>query len=454
MRLAGAGLHHEFGNDLARAHRAASALAGGRVFAQRQPHQRHPVRRHALRDGTVHQFQLLLVQSQFDDRLGHEQFLRSGNRSGSNPVYRICRFDRDFYAVCPACNFRHRSGNECACRAHAGLFPVLPAIRSAKFGRCAAVYSSASTKIAASCVRNSELSYAKYPPILIGRVPQRDFRMSKKSTRVDFACKALRQAIIEQALPPGTKLPEDELGARFGMSRTLVRAALGSSAIRRPGRRAAAAHRDYGEADAGRSQGSVRGPPHAGARGGAAGDRALAAGIRRRTRGPCPRGRGRAQGRRGAGFDPARRRIPYPARRDGRQRPVAALSRRSGVALFADIGAIWPAAFRRLRRQRAPRDRRRLARPQCGRRHRGDGPSSRLGRAPRAAGPGPRCPVRSRRGAVALCRGRGCERPVKDRPAAQAQRRERQNEKLRSSQSRLHRSRRAQQASCHQGVCP
>jgi DNA-binding GntR family transcriptional regulator len=52
------------------------------------------------------------------------------------------------------------------------------------------------------------------------------FRMSKKSTRVDFACQALRQAIIEQALPPGTKLPEDELGLRFGMSRTLVRAAL------------------------------------------------------------------------------------------------------------------------------------------------------------------------------------------------------------------------------------
>jgi DNA-binding GntR family transcriptional regulator len=50
--------------------------------------------------------------------------------------------------------------------------------------------------------------------------------MSKKSTRVEFACKALRQAIIEQALLPGTKLPEDELGAQFGMSRTLVRAAL------------------------------------------------------------------------------------------------------------------------------------------------------------------------------------------------------------------------------------
>jgi DNA-binding GntR family transcriptional regulator len=50
--------------------------------------------------------------------------------------------------------------------------------------------------------------------------------MSKKSTRVDLACQALRQAIIEQALPPGTKLPEDELGIRFGMSRTLVREVL------------------------------------------------------------------------------------------------------------------------------------------------------------------------------------------------------------------------------------
>ena len=50
--------------------------------------------------------------------------------------------------------------------------------------------------------------------------------MRKKSTRVDLACQALRQAIIEQALPPVTKLPEDELGGRFGMSRTLVREVL------------------------------------------------------------------------------------------------------------------------------------------------------------------------------------------------------------------------------------
>ena len=67
--------------------------------------------------------------------------------------------------------------------------------------------------------------------------------MSKKSNRVDVACKALRQAIIEQALPPGTKLPEDELGARFGMSRTLVRAALAQlqseSLVDAPARRTA-----------------------------------------------------------------------------------------------------------------------------------------------------------------------------------------------------------------------
>ena len=218
---------------------------------------------------------------------------------------------------------------------------------------------------------------------------QRTVRMSKKSTRVDFACKALRQAIIEQALPPGTKLPEDELGARFGMSRTLVRAALAHLQSEGLVDAPAAAHGDHGEADAGRSQGSVRGPPHAGARGGPPGDRALAAGIRRRTRRPRPRGRSRAQGRRGAGVDPAGRRISHQARRNGRQWPAAALSRRSGVALFADPGAVRTAAFRRLRRQRASRDRRGLARAQCRRRDRGDGSSSRLGRGSRAARSGP-----------------------------------------------------------------
>ncbi|HWJ74381.1 MAG TPA: GntR family transcriptional regulator [Kaistia sp.] len=36
----------------------------------------------------------------------------------------------------------------------------------------------------------------------------------------------LQQAIVDQALPPGTRLPEDSIGAQFGVSRTIVRAAL------------------------------------------------------------------------------------------------------------------------------------------------------------------------------------------------------------------------------------
>lgn len=46
------------------------------------------------------------------------------------------------------------------------------------------------------------------------------------SQKADVAYLALRQAIIEQALTPGTKLPEDPLAEQFQISRTLVRAAL------------------------------------------------------------------------------------------------------------------------------------------------------------------------------------------------------------------------------------
>ena len=49
---------------------------------------------------------------------------------------------------------------------------------------------------------------------------------SRISSRADIAHHALRQAIIEQALPPGTKLPEDDIGREFDMSRTLARATL------------------------------------------------------------------------------------------------------------------------------------------------------------------------------------------------------------------------------------
>lgn len=50
--------------------------------------------------------------------------------------------------------------------------------------------------------------------------------MSMQQNRGDAIYASLRQAIIEQALKPGVKLPEDQIGEAFGVSRTSVRGAL------------------------------------------------------------------------------------------------------------------------------------------------------------------------------------------------------------------------------------
>ena len=50
--------------------------------------------------------------------------------------------------------------------------------------------------------------------------------MSTQQSRGDAIYASLRRAIIEQALKPGTKLPEDQIGEVFGVSRTGARAAL------------------------------------------------------------------------------------------------------------------------------------------------------------------------------------------------------------------------------------
>ena len=57
-------------------------------------------------------------------------------------------------------------------------------------------------------------------------------RQSQKlgTDRTGQIYRALRHAIIEQALEPGAKLPEDAIGERFGASRTIVRHALGQLA--------------------------------------------------------------------------------------------------------------------------------------------------------------------------------------------------------------------------------
>lgn len=49
---------------------------------------------------------------------------------------------------------------------------------------------------------------------------------SQTSNKVEQIATAMRQAIMEQALVSGTRLPEDIIGRHFGVSRTLVRAAI------------------------------------------------------------------------------------------------------------------------------------------------------------------------------------------------------------------------------------
>ncbi len=47
-------------------------------------------------------------------------------------------------------------------------------------------------------------------------------RKSRAGNLADGVYQALRLAIIEQALAPGTKLPEDSVGESFGVSRTVA----------------------------------------------------------------------------------------------------------------------------------------------------------------------------------------------------------------------------------------
>ena len=50
-------------------------------------------------------------------------------------------------------------------------------------------------------------------------------------SRTEIVHEALRQAIIEQQLRPGMRLPEDAIGDSFGTSRTIAREALGRLAV-------------------------------------------------------------------------------------------------------------------------------------------------------------------------------------------------------------------------------
>ena len=58
-----------------------------------------------------------------------------------------------------------------------------------------------------------------------------DDEYSQTTSRSDAVATALRNAIIEQALLPGMRLPEDKIGEQFGAGRTVVRNALTQLAI-------------------------------------------------------------------------------------------------------------------------------------------------------------------------------------------------------------------------------
>lgn len=51
-------------------------------------------------------------------------------------------------------------------------------------------------------------------------------RLSRAGNLAEHVYTSLRRAIIEQALAPGTRLPEDSVGTSFGVSRTVVRSAM------------------------------------------------------------------------------------------------------------------------------------------------------------------------------------------------------------------------------------
>jgi len=105
------------------------------------------------------------------------------------------------------------------------------------------------------------ISQAVYSPVCPATRSQRDMDpdiapdtvSAGPGHRSSLVYRALRRAIIEQALAPGAKLPEDAIGEQFGVSRTLVREALARLASEglvehRPNRGAAVAYPSLEEA--------------------------------------------------------------------------------------------------------------------------------------------------------------------------------------------------------------
>ena len=202
-----------------------------------------------------------------------------------------------------------------------------------------------------------------------------------KVSRAETVYRGLRRAIIEQALSPGTKLPEDLVGTRFGVSRTVVRAALARLAAEslvelHLNRGATVAHPSLDEAhdvfDIRRSLERLVVERLAGRL-----SRADLARLKQHVAAEeQAKGRGGAESIRLAGeFHML---LAELAGSSTLSRYVGELISRSSL-----IRDLRPAAFARLRGDRAPRDHRRAPPRRDGRRYAPDGPSSRCDHRPR-----------------------------------------------------------------------
>jgi DNA-binding GntR family transcriptional regulator len=75
-----------------------------------------------------------------------------------------------------------------------------------------------------------ERHFQRIAALLVAKPASKIAKKPNGADRVGRIYRALRHAIIEQALEPGAKLPEDAIGEGFGASRTIVRHALGQLA--------------------------------------------------------------------------------------------------------------------------------------------------------------------------------------------------------------------------------
>jgi len=170
----------------------------GGVFAQRQAHQRDPIGRHALRDGAIHQFELLLVNRSLTTVSAMNtpfQNIRTGQilytRIANYCVWRLAIAGLRFVS------HAERYGRR---RSLMRIPPLAALFEAQTLAMCCPKFQRIEQN-PASCVRDAGLSYAGWWAPLSLQRRKREFLMSKKSTRADLACQALRQAIIEQALP-------------------------------------------------------------------------------------------------------------------------------------------------------------------------------------------------------------------------------------------------------------